>query len=96
VTPNPSTGKKHFGATQWAFSHLGFDTKTTIYPGVVALVLNVAVAIVLTVLFRAGSLPVGVDSTHEADYHLEAGDPGVTKDLPDPLEGSGSPERVPT
>jgi SSS family solute:Na+ symporter len=96
VTPNPTTGKKHFGATQWAFSHIGFDTKTTIYPGVVALVLNVVVAVVLTVLFRAGSLPAGVDSTEEADYHLEAGDPGVQKHLPDPLEGSGSPERVPT
>src|ERR1700712_1791359 len=68
VTPNPSTGKKHFGATQWAFSHIGFDTKTTIYPGVVALVLNVVVAVVLTVLFRAGSVPAGGDSTHEAGH----------------------------
>src|ERR1700712_3579900 len=89
VTPNASTGKKHFGATQWAFSHLGFDTKTTIYPGVVALVLNVAVAVALTLLFRAMSLPTGVDSTKETDYHLEAGDPGVTADLEPVSAGSG-------
>ncbi|MDQ1674198.1 MAG: solute:Na+ symporter, family [Frankiaceae bacterium] len=96
VTPNASTGKKHFGATQWAFSHLGFDTKTTIYPGIVALVLNVAVAVLLSILFRAMSLPKGIDTTQEADYHLEAGDPGVAKELPDPLAGSGSTARVST
>src|SRR3954447_18884840 len=80
VTPNPTTGKKHFGATQWAFSHIGLDTKTTIYPGVVALALNVLVAVVLTLLFRQMKLPAGVDSTKEPDYHAEAGDPGVSAD----------------
>jgi solute:Na+ symporter, SSS family len=88
VTPNPATGKKHFGATQWALSHLGFDTKTTIYPGVVALALNVLVAVVLTLLFRRMSLPEGVDSTKEPDYHVEAGDPGVAEELPEPLAGT--------
>jgi SSS family solute:Na+ symporter len=77
VTPAAAGGKKHFGATQWAFSHLGFDTKTTIYPGIAALVLNVLVAVVLTALFRATKAPYGVDTTAEADYHVEAGDPGV-------------------
>jgi SSS family solute:Na+ symporter len=77
VTPNPQNGKHHFGGAQWAFTHLGFDTQTTIYTGVVALALNIAVAAVLTVLFRAMALPAGVDETAETDYHVEAGDPGV-------------------
>src|SRR3954447_575308 len=63
VTPNPQNGKKHFGGAQWAFSHLGFDTKSTIYTGLVAVALNALVALILTPVFRAMSLPDGVDST---------------------------------
>ncbi len=86
TTPAPSgPPKAHFGSAQWALSHLGLDTKTTIYTGVIALALNIVVALVLTPLFRAMSLPTGVDSTKEVDYHLEAGDPGVAEELPDPL-----------
>jgi SSS family solute:Na+ symporter len=85
VTPNAQNGKQHFGGAQWAFTHIGFDTKATIYTGIVALALNVLVAAVLTLVFRAMSLPAGVDSTNEIDYHLEAGDPGVAEELPDPL-----------
>jgi solute:Na+ symporter, SSS family len=78
VTANPQSGKKHFGGAQWAFSHLGFDTKSTIYTGLVAVALNALVAAVLTPVFRAMSLPAGRDSTKEEDYHVEAGDPGVS------------------
>jgi SSS family solute:Na+ symporter len=90
VTPNPMANKKHFGGAQWAFSHIGIDTKTTIYTGIVALAVNVVLAAVLTLLFRAMSLPAGVDSTKELDYHLEAGDPGVSEDLEPLAAGSAS------
>jgi SSS family solute:Na+ symporter len=50
----------------------------TIYTGVVALALNIVVAVVLTIVFRAMSLPEGVDTTKEEDYHVESGDPGVS------------------
>jgi SSS family solute:Na+ symporter len=78
VTPNAMNGKKHFGGAQWAFTHIGIDTKTTIYTGLVAVALNALVAVVLTPVFRAMSLPDGIDTTKEEDYHVEAGDPGVT------------------
>src|SRR3954468_9046994 len=45
-TPNPNTGKAHFGGAQYALSKLGVDTKTTLYTGLIALTLNLIVAFV--------------------------------------------------
>jgi hypothetical protein len=42
-TANPTTGKAHFGGPQYAMSQLGFDTKVTVYTGLLALLVNLAV-----------------------------------------------------
>jgi solute:Na+ symporter, SSS family len=77
-TPNAVSGKAHFGGPQYALSKLGFgDTKTTIYTGIVALALNIIVAVVVTLIVRATGRPYGEDQTHADDYLVEAGDPGV-------------------
>jgi SSS family solute:Na+ symporter len=76
-TPNPMTGKEHFGGAQYALSKFGFDSKVTIYTGIIALTLNLVVAAVGTLVLRAVRAPAGADATHPADYHVEAGDPGV-------------------
>ena len=36
-TPNATTGKTHFGGPQYALSNFGFDTKSTVYTGLIAL-----------------------------------------------------------
>jgi SSS family solute:Na+ symporter len=76
-TPNPLTAKQHFGGAQYALSKLGFDSKVTIYTGVIALTVNLVVVVVGTVVLRAARAPAGADATHPGDYHFEAGDPGV-------------------
>jgi SSS family solute:Na+ symporter len=76
-TPNPMTGKEHFGGAQYALSKFGFDSKVTIYTGIIALTLNLVVAAVGTVVLRAVRAPAGADATHPADYHVEAGDPDI-------------------
>ena len=76
-TPNAMTGKTHFGGPQYALSNFGFDGKTTIYTGLVALILNIVVATVVTLLLRAAGRPYGEDQTHPDDYLAEAGEPGV-------------------
>ena len=43
-----------------------------------ALVLNVAVAVVLTPVLRAVHAPAGLDATVEEDYHVDTEDAGVT------------------
>jgi len=89
VTDNPLTGKEHFAGALFKWSKLGFDTESNIYTGLVALVVNLAVAAAVTAVLRAINVPYGEDVTEESDYHVEAGDPGVhtmTSDLGDPRE----------
>jgi SSS family solute:Na+ symporter len=49
------------------------------YIAVTAFVLNVVVAVVLTVVLRAVKVPMGRDETIPADYFADAGDPRVEK-----------------
>jgi SSS family solute:Na+ symporter len=49
-----------------------------------ALLVNLVVAVVVTVILRAMRVPDGVDGTAETDYTAEREDPTV-RDLPDPL-----------
>ena len=71
--------KEHFGGSAFPLSSLGFDTRTTIYAGMLAIAANLVVAVVGTFLLR-GRVEDGEDTTRSADYTAEAGDPGV-KDL---------------
>ncbi len=76
-TPNPVTGKAHFGGAQYALSKLGVtDGKTTVYTGILALALNIIVAIVVSLALRSRRRGFE-DSTTAEDYTVEAGDPGV-------------------
>ena len=77
-TPNAATGKEHFGGSQYALERLGLDTELTIYTGIPALLVNVVVSVLVTVVLRAVSRDDdGLDATEPADFHVEAGDPEV-------------------
>jgi SSS family solute:Na+ symporter len=77
-TPNPITGKTHFGGAQYALSKLGLtDGKTTVYTGILALALNIIVAVVVSLLLRGRRGRGFEDRTTEDDYLVEAGDPDV-------------------
>jgi SSS family solute:Na+ symporter len=76
-TPNPLTGKEHFGGAQYALSHFGFDNKTTVYTGILALLANIAVTLVASLLLRVVNVPHGGDETRAEDYAVEAGDPAL-------------------
>jgi SSS family solute:Na+ symporter len=91
-TPNPNTGKEHFGGAQYALSKLGIDTDVTVYTGLLALALNLIVAAVVTMIVRATKGPELEDRTRPDDYEVEAGDPGV-KELPETPEEQAVPAR---
>src|SRR5215208_4269578 len=77
-TPNATSGKAHFGGPQYALSNFGVDTKVTVYTGLIALLLNIIVATVGTLILRAANAPrPDTDPTRDEDYLVEAGDPGV-------------------
>jgi SSS family solute:Na+ symporter len=74
---NPNTGK-HFGGP---LANIPFMDRMG-YIGLTAFVINVLVAVVLTLALRALNVVEGKDRTHPTDYRSDAGDPGV-KDLPE-------------
>jgi SSS family solute:Na+ symporter len=80
-TPNPLIGKEHFGGAQYAFSNFGLDTKVTAYTGIIALLLNIVVTLVASLVLRAAGVRGGEDATVEHDYFIEAGEP-ASKPLP--------------
>jgi len=75
VTPNPARHKAHFGGSSYALSHLGFDTKIVVYPGLVAVAINLLAAAVLTLVLRAVRAASGEDQTSAADYDFDTGSP---------------------
>ncbi|BFU46220.1 monocarboxylate uptake permease MctP [Krasilnikovia sp. MM14-A1004] len=77
--PNAATGRKHFGGSAFPVSEFGFDTKRTIYVGLVAVLVNLLVAVVATLILRAARTPDGVDGTVADDYFADEGDPRLEK-----------------
>ena len=71
---NPAT-KAHFGGSIAAIP----GTNMQVYIAVTAFVVNLIVAAVLTVVFRAIKLPDGKDITRGSDYGADENDPKVAK-----------------
>ena len=82
--------RPHFGGSAWSLAHLGIDTRTTVYVGFVAVLVNLAVAAAATVLARALRVPDGPDRTDAADYTADRGEPGV-HEMPELVDGEPVP-----
>ena len=85
--PNPTTKKVHFGGSAYPLSDLGFDTKVTVYVGVIALAVNLIVAVVVSVALKAAKTADGVDVTTTDDYLADEGDPKVVRGTREVEEG---------
>jgi solute:Na+ symporter, SSS family len=72
-----STTTKHFGTSLAAFP----GTNTKVYIAVTALLLNIIVAVVATVVLRLLKAPAGIDATEPADYHSDT-EPRPAKPTP--------------
>jgi SSS family solute:Na+ symporter len=70
---NPATGK-HFGGSA---AEIPFLSGRNGYIALTAFVLNLVIAVVLTVILRAVKAPAGVDVTEREDYWADEGDPRV-------------------
>ncbi len=80
--PNPAIGKDHFGGSALTLSQLSIlgwqpfaGSTVQIYVGIVALVANLLVALVVTLVVRVARIGDGRDATKGADYHADEGDP---------------------
>ncbi|MEV6895814.1 monocarboxylate uptake permease MctP [Amycolatopsis sp. NPDC051372] len=82
--PNPANGKLHFGGSALAMGNLSIFgwhpfsgtglTTVQIYPGFVALIANVLVAVIVSAIAHAAKWNPGVDETQPADYHADEHD----------------------
>ncbi len=77
---NPRSGAAHFGGSLGDIPVVG----QLGYIALTAFVLNVLVALALTLVLRAVHVPNGHDETVRGDYFADAGDPRVQK-LPTPV-----------
>jgi SSS family solute:Na+ symporter len=84
LAPDGSVIREHFGGSSFALTKLGLDAQSSVYAGFLALLANLLVAAVVTLVLRAMKVDDGVDGTAETDYTAEREDPTV-RDLPDPL-----------
>jgi SSS family solute:Na+ symporter len=81
--PNPATSHKHFGGSAFKLStwfdptSIGLNANTTVYVGFVAVLVNVIVAVLITMLCKALKAPDGVDLTTRDDYFADEGDPRI-------------------
>jgi solute:Na+ symporter, SSS family len=79
--PNPASGRAHFGGSALALDKLNLfgwqpfaGSTVQIYVGFVALLANLLVAVVGTVIVRRFNVSNGQDATRDADYHVDEGD----------------------
>ncbi|MDQ3788215.1 MAG: sodium:solute symporter [Actinomycetota bacterium] len=79
--PNPASGRLHFGGSALALDKLNifgwqpFEGSTIqIYVGFVALIANLLVAVILTLIIRRTNASNGDDDTTGEDYHVDEHD----------------------
>jgi SSS family solute:Na+ symporter len=73
---------KHFGSSLASMPLFG----RTAYIGFTAFLLNVVVAVLLTLILRAAKVSNGRDITRRADYFVDADSPGLVQpDVVDPI-----------
>jgi solute:Na+ symporter, SSS family len=79
--PNPASGKLHFGGSALALDKLNilgwqpFEGSTVqVYVGFVALIANLLVAVIVTLVIRRMNVSNGTDETTGEDYHVDEHD----------------------
>ncbi|PZS19834.1 MAG: sodium:solute symporter [Pseudonocardiales bacterium] len=80
--PNPASGKQHFGGSAMALNKLSIlgwqpfaGSPTQIYVGFVALIGNLVIAVLVTVVLRRLRVFNGTDETNPTDYEQDEGSP---------------------
>ncbi len=83
TSPTEFTVKKeHFGGSAFPLEKLGFETDKLIYAGFLALLANLVVCVLATLVLRAMKVPDGEDVTKTSEYFADSDDPRL-RDLPE-------------
>jgi SSS family solute:Na+ symporter len=84
--PDGKTVVSHFGGASWPLAHLGLDTALTVYPGLIALAVNLAVTTAGTLVLRSIGSPRGADITLPWHYVADDIDFGIRR-MPELVDG---------
>ncbi|MGV9269024.1 monocarboxylate uptake permease MctP [Kitasatospora sp. NPDC003701] len=88
--PNPATGHAHFGGNALPLSDLGLPTHMPMYVGFLALVVNLVVTVLVTLVCRAVRVPDGIDETRGDDYFRSP----APQDEPRPVPATPQPVTI--
>jgi SSS family solute:Na+ symporter len=96
--PNAAVKKQHFGGSALALGKLNIfgwhpfpGSMLQVYVGFVALVANLLVAVIITLVIKRFARPLGVDATSPEDYHVDEGSPRIKEAQ---LDVAAAPERT--
>src|SRR5690606_41299918 len=93
--PGPGAGRAHVGGSAVPLAGFGVETSATVYVGLRAVLVNLVVVVVLTVLLRASRVPDGRDGTEPGDYLADEDDPRTGRAPSDeaPAPPAGHPDQ---
>jgi SSS family solute:Na+ symporter len=93
--PDGTIVRAHFGGSSWPLANLGLDTGQSVYVGIIALAVNLAIVFVGTLVLRFGGVPDGVDRTAPGDYVADEGATTIHRmaELVDGTESRGAHSR---
>ncbi len=89
-----SVVRPHFGGSAWSLSNLGMDTTSSVYVGIVALGVNLVVALLGTQVLDVLRVPRGVDATRPDHYVADEGDTSV-RHMTELIDGDVAVEEQP-
>jgi solute:Na+ symporter, SSS family len=82
-TPQISTRgvllKQHFGGSSWPLEKWGFDTKISVYIGLITLAINLVVVLVVTAILKLFHVSPNLDHTRPEDYTADADVEGLDR-----------------
>ncbi|ADD41617.1 monocarboxylate uptake permease MctP [Stackebrandtia nassauensis] len=90
--PSADGKRPHFGGSAFPLEKLGFDTKITVYAGLLAIALNLLVVVLLTPILKAMKVADGKDGTKPLDYYVDEGD----EEKPPPGDEKPEAAAIPT
>jgi solute:Na+ symporter, SSS family len=79
LAPTGQVVRAHFGGSSWSLAHVGVHNGQSVYIGLIALAVNLAITVGLTPLLRRMGVPDGLDITWKHDYEADEGDPSVRR-----------------
>ena len=71
--------RPHWGGTLWPLANAGLHTNLTVYVGLIAVILNLIVVVVGTLLLKLFRVPAGRDATRPEDFLADVDDESLDR-----------------